>query len=73
MTLHLSYGDQTGVYSGDMKDGIPDGQGKFTSKNDEGESWTYTGTFKAGPIQVHLRTDISKETVKLSGKAGEEK
>lgn len=30
MTLHLSYGDRTGVYSGDMKDGIPDGQGKFT-------------------------------------------
>ncbi|WP_230268241.1 hypothetical protein [Allobaculum fili] len=61
MTLHLSYGDRTGVYSGDMKDGIPDGQGKFTSKNDEGESWTYTGTFKDG----HFEGD--GETVWKSG------
>ena len=51
ITLHLSVGDRTGEYSGDMKDGIPDGEGIFTSKNKEGEEWTYEGEFKNGHFE----------------------
>ena len=40
--------DRTGVYKGDVIDGIPVGKGKFTTKNDEGVTWTYTGEFSDG-------------------------
>ena len=56
ITLHLSYGDRTGKYSGDMTDGIPNGQGKFTAKNDEGVEWTYEGSFVNGHFQGEGKT-----------------
>ena len=44
MTLNLSYGDRTGTYYGDVNEqGVPHGQGKFTSENEDGEKWTYEG------------------------------
>ena len=48
ITLNLAYGDRTGTYSGDLVNGIPNGKGKFTTKNTDGESWTYEGEFKNG-------------------------
>lgn len=49
MTLKLSFGDRNGTYTGDLnKDGLPNGYGRFVSKNDEGEKWTYEGEFKNG-------------------------
>ena len=48
-TLNLVYGDRTGVYSGEVNEqNIPNGKGKFTSKNSQGLEWTYEGTFKDG-------------------------
>lgn len=37
-----------GSYSGDMINGIPNGQGTFITENDAGVKWTYTGEFKNG-------------------------
>lgn len=57
MTLHLSYGDRTGTYSGDLsEEGLPYGQGKFTSTNAEGEKWTYEGEFKNGHFEGEGKT-----------------
>ena len=56
MTLSLSYGDRTGKYSGDLVDGVPHGQGKFTTTNAEGETWTYEGEFKNGHFDGEGKT-----------------
>lgn len=57
MTLKLSYGDRTGTYTGDLnEDGLPNGQGKFTSENTEGEKWTYEGEFKNGHFDGEGKT-----------------
>lgn len=37
-----------GVYTGEMLDGLPQGQGSFTTQNAEGYVWTYTGAWNAG-------------------------
>ena len=44
ITLDFSFGTRTGNYSGEIDgNGLPSGQGKFTSKNSDGETWTYEG------------------------------
>lgn len=55
MDLKLTVNDITkvevrsGIYTGEVdKDGLPDGQGKFTTKNPKGEEWSYEGSFKKG-------------------------
>lgn len=40
--------DKTGVFEGEVIDGIPSGKGKFITKNSEGITWTYTGEFSEG-------------------------
>ena len=50
-TLKAFYGDRSGIYSGEVLNSIPNGQGTFTAKNTEGTSWTYTGDFKNGHFQ----------------------
>lgn len=40
--------EREGTYSGTMINGIPEGKGTFTTENDSGVSWTYTGEFKDG-------------------------
>lgn len=38
MTLSLSYGDRSGTYTGEVNEqGVPNGKGKFTTKNSQGE------------------------------------
>ena len=57
MTLNLSYGDRTGTYSGDVdENGVPNGQGKFTTTNDAGEKWTYEGAFVNGHFEGEGKT-----------------
>ncbi len=57
ITLHLAYGDRTGTYSGETNDeGLPHGQGKFTSTNENGGSWTYEGEFKNGHFDGEGKT-----------------
>lgn len=49
LTIDFSFGTRTGIYSGEIDDnGIPNGQGKFTSENSDGETWTYEGDWVAG-------------------------
>lgn len=52
ITLNLSYGDRTGKYTGEMtEDGVPNGYGKFTSENVDGDKWTYEGQFQDGHFE----------------------
>ena len=52
MTLNLSFGDRTGIYNGEVnEEGLPEGQGSFTTSNESGDEWTYTGTFVNGHFE----------------------
>ena len=48
MTLHFVYGERTGVYSGEILDGLPHGTGTFVTQNEDGLSWTYEGAWENG-------------------------
>ncbi len=49
MTLKFSFGEITGIYSGDVNAaGLPDGYGTFTHQAPEGSGWTYEGDWKNG-------------------------
>lgn len=65
ITLNLAYGDRTGSYSGEMKDGVPDGKGKFTTKNEDGETWTYEGYFKNGHFEGEGKTTWKSGQVEM--------
>ena len=45
-----------GTYTGEMIDGIPNGQGTFSSMNDNGVTWIYTGGFKDGKFHGQGKT-----------------
>lgn len=40
--------EREGTYTGDMVNGVPEGNGIFTTTSSEGVTWTYTGNFKNG-------------------------
>lgn len=65
VTLKFSFGERTGTYSGPMKDGLPDGKGKFTTKNELGEEWTYEGMFKNGHFEGEGETTWSNGTKEI--------
>lgn len=48
LTLTFSYGERTGTYTGEMRDGLPNGYGAFSSVNDEGTDWVYEGDWVDG-------------------------
>lgn len=48
ITLNFSNGERKGIYTGEIKEGIPQGAGTFKSQNDEEGNWTYTGEWKQG-------------------------
>ncbi|MCL2843519.1 MAG: hypothetical protein FWE28_08690 [Oscillospiraceae bacterium] len=48
ITLMTPGGYRTGIYTGDIFEGVPNGNGVFTSRNPEGIDWTYTGAFRDG-------------------------
>lgn len=49
ITINFAFGTRTGTYSGTLNaDGLPDGFGKFVSKNAMGAAWEYEGDWKAG-------------------------
>lgn len=48
ITISFDYGKRTGTYSGGLKDGLPHGIGKFSSTNEEGQSWDYIGEWEEG-------------------------
>ena len=48
MTLSFSYGERSGIYTGEIEQGIPEGKGTFESTNAENVKWIYTGDWKQG-------------------------
>lgn len=48
ITLSFSFGQRDGVYTGNLLNELPDGVGKFVSKNESGEKWTYIGEWSNG-------------------------
>jgi len=48
MTLELTLGTRTGTYTGALVDGLPEGAGKFETKNEAGVSWVYDGQWQDG-------------------------
>mgnify|MGYP005792541969 CR=1 FL=1 len=56
ITLHTSFGDMEGSYSGEMKDNLPHGQGKFVSQNQNQRGWFYEGTFQNGHFEGEGKT-----------------
>lgn len=56
ITLNLAFGERTGTYTGEMKDGLPNGKGKFEAKNQLGTTWYYEGEFKDGHFNGEGKT-----------------
>jgi len=59
-TLHFDNSegafDRIGPFKGKVVNGVPDGQGTFSSVNSEGVSWTYTGEWANGLFHGHGRS-----------------
>ena len=51
MTLKFAFGERTGTYSGQVENNLPNGKGKFTTKNEQGITWTHEGEFKNGHFE----------------------
>lgn len=48
MTLTFDFGDRTGIYTGDLIGGLPNGYGSFTSADANGAAWIYEGNWVDG-------------------------
>lgn len=48
ITLDLSYGKRTGIYTGQIKNGLPSGEGTFVSNSADRVKWTYRGQWSNG-------------------------
>ncbi len=51
VTLDFSFGERTGQYTGEMKNGVPHGYGVFESVNLSGEYWVHVGSFSDGHFE----------------------
>lgn len=52
ITLSLSFGERVGKYEGETNsEGIPNGIGKFTTTNENGDVWYYEGSFVNGHFE----------------------
>lgn len=65
MTLDLSYGKRTGKYTGPVANSLPNGEGKFVSENEEGDSWTYEGNFVNGHFEGEGKTTWKDGAIKI--------
>ena len=74
LSIEIGFHLYSGIYDGEMKNGLPDGSGSFTTlEEDENRtSFTYTGLFKEGMFngkgQIEY-TDGSTLTGKFKGKS----
>lgn len=48
LTLNFNFGERTGIYTGDFKNGLPNGYGAFESIALDGNSWIYYGQWIDG-------------------------
>ncbi|NDO45544.1 hypothetical protein [Clostridium sp. MD294] len=51
ITLDCAFGKMTGIYSGETKNNIPHGKGKFVSQNQNQRGWYYEGDFVEGHFE----------------------
>ena len=51
ITLDCTFGKMAGIYSGETKNGIPHGKGKFVSQNQNQSGWYYEGDFVEGHFE----------------------
>ena len=51
ITIVFDFGERVGVYSGEIRGGLPHGTGTFSTKNPEGTSWVYEGEWDMGHLQ----------------------
>lgn len=52
ITLSLAFGEETGTYTGNLVEGLPQGNGEFTvSASDDKIAWTYDGEWEKGHFQ----------------------
>ncbi|MBR4068300.1 MAG: hypothetical protein IKK08_06715 [Clostridia bacterium] len=50
-TVYMIDVDRTGLYTGELQNGVPHGYGVFTAVNDSGVSWHYIGEWEKGVMQ----------------------
>jgi hypothetical protein len=49
--IDIAFDSGEGIYTGEVKDGVPHGQGSFEmKKSDNGQSWSYEGQWRNGDI-----------------------
>lgn len=51
MELNLPNAPYAGIYTGEMLDGVPHGQGSFSTHNATGQEWIYTGEWSTGHME----------------------
>ncbi len=57
LTLPFAFGERTGLYTGDMVNGLPEGNGTFTTENSDSVAWTYTGQWVNGHFNGNGTTE----------------
>lgn len=68
VTLNLAFGDRSGTYTGEVNDqNVPNGQGKFTTKNSKGATWIYEGQFKDGHFEGKGKETWTSDGVTIEG------
>ena len=48
LTLDFNFGTRTGIYTGQIENGLPNGYGTFSSSNTSGTNWIYYGEWENG-------------------------
>ncbi len=48
LTLSFTFGERTGTYTGEVLDGLPHGEGTFSTENEDGTAWYYEGEWQQG-------------------------
>ena len=51
LTLKFDFGSREGTYTGEMKNDLPNGNGRFDTKNKEGVKWYYDGEWVDGTME----------------------
>ena len=69
ITLDLHHiGQKTGIYSGEMKDDLPNGKGSFEAQNEYGSTVIYEGEWVNGQIEGQGKITLpSDETLSVEG------
>ena len=51
LTLKFDFGSREGTYTGELKNDLPNGNGRFDTKNKEGIKWYYDGEWVDGIME----------------------